>query len=117
MTIIIIRLVMVNRMRKFLHQLLVRFHVWRLAAHGWYVRRSVEGSRLEALGNSFQPPTFSLEPPAAYRSQGGQGAIEYIILLATLSLLILFKEEFIQKKVLDVVNETFAIAVGKMVPP
>ena len=116
MTIIIIRLVMVNRVRKFLHQLLVRFHVWRLAAHGWYVRRSVESSRLEALGNSLQPRTFSLEPPAAYRSRGGQGAIEYIILVATLGLLILFSGDFIQK-VLDVVNETFAIAVGKMVPP
>ena len=48
--------------------------------------------------------------------RGGQGAIEYVIILATLSLLVVFSGDFLTR-VRNTLDDAFVAAVGKMVPP
>ena len=48
--------------------------------------------------------------------RSAQGAVEYIIVLATLSLLVAFSGGFVQR-ILQTLDTTFIAATGKMVPP
>ena len=115
-----IRLYVLNILRKIADGMMIRLSLWHLSLHGWRVRRSlgftfIHRSGFRALTPSPPGPTFAGAGAGQPRATVGQGAIEYIVLAATLGLLVLFSGDFVQR-VRDTLNESFAYAVGKMVP-
>ena len=104
-----IRLYVLNILRKIADGMMIRLSLWHLSLHGWRVRRSLGFTFIHRSG--FRALTPSLQP----RATVGQGAIEYIVLAATLGLLVLFSGDFVQR-VRDTLNDSFVSAVGKMVP-